>query len=230
MKEGIDSFIGSLKEEKCSLSTLDVHPVKQGLGKKAATTMESKARVGASGRKGPSKFSADQTDKIYQLEAENNELKLKENTLTSEIGKMKTKLRRIDELLRKKGKSSSNYMMPEEVQAHLQDEIDVLITENEHIKERNKKLKVIESDMTQSAKPKKAPPKPANKFSHVKGKLGSQTMKESDQQFQKMCEDLRKSNVACNREIIRLTTMRDQLQEKFGSVAHSGQQLEIDSL
>lgn len=86
-----------------------------------------------------SKFNSDQTDKIYDLERDNTNLKSKENLLETEIVKMRTKLRRIEELLRKKGKTSSTTqaMMPEEVERHLQDEIDALTGENQHIKERN---------------------------------------------------------------------------------------------
>jgi hypothetical protein len=48
------------------------------------------------------KYNQDQTDKIYDLERENTTLKSKENLLETEIVKMKTKLRRIEELMKKK--------------------------------------------------------------------------------------------------------------------------------
>ena len=47
-------------------------------------------------------FSPNKKDKIYRYEKENEALKMKENLLESEILKMKTKLRRIDELFKKK--------------------------------------------------------------------------------------------------------------------------------
>ena len=57
----------------------------------------------ASAKKTPlAKYSQDQTDKIYDLERENTGLKSKENLLETEIVKMKTKLRRIEELMKKK--------------------------------------------------------------------------------------------------------------------------------
>ena len=48
------------------------------------------------------KYTSDQTDKVYELERENTSLKLKENVLETEIVKMRTKLRRIEELMKKK--------------------------------------------------------------------------------------------------------------------------------
>lgn len=61
---------------------------------------------------------------------------------------MKTKLRRIEELMRKKRNNSTEQVVPEEVQAQLQDEIDKLTSENSHIKDRNKKLRAIEKELS----------------------------------------------------------------------------------
>lgn len=67
------------------------------------------------------KYNQDQTDKIYDLERENTTLKSKENLLETEIIKMKTKLRRIEELMKKKRSTQSGAltMLPEDVQRQL---------------------------------------------------------------------------------------------------------------
>ena len=64
--------------------------------KKGATQSSAKKAVPLS------KYNPDQTDKIFELERENTSLKSKENLLETEIVKMKTKLRRIEELMKKK--------------------------------------------------------------------------------------------------------------------------------
>ena len=73
----------------------------------------------SSAKKTPlAKYNQDQTDKIYDLERENTSLKSKENLLETEIVKMKTKLRRIEELMKKKRatQSGAQTMLPEDVQ------------------------------------------------------------------------------------------------------------------
>jgi predicted nucleic acid-binding Zn-ribbon protein len=116
------------------------------------------------------KYNADQTDKIYDLERENTSLKLKENLLESEIVKMRTKLRRIDELMKKKRSTSAGAQtaLPAEVHRQLEDEINKIGGENDAMKQRNKKLRAIEKELSVKQVTKKAP---INKFSHVKGKL-----------------------------------------------------------
>jgi TolA-binding protein len=102
------------------------------------------------------------------------QLKCKENLLETEITKMKTKLKRIEELMRKKNSNSSSYAVPAEIQRQIQDEIDKLNNENNQMKERNKKLRAIEKELNIKHVTKKAP---ANKYSHVKGKLNQSLMK-----------------------------------------------------
>ena len=116
---------------------------------------------------------------IFDLERENTGLKSKENLLENEIVKMKTKLRRIEELMRKKRSSSSasKTMLPAEVQKQLQEEIDKLVQENDVIKQRNKKLKAIEKDLSIKSITKKDS---TNKFAHVKGKLHLSNLKLGD--------------------------------------------------
>ena len=99
-------------------SELDMKPVRQSsksrtvgfsdnMGNKGTPGSAARTQKIGSAKKGDgpiSKFSADQTDRIYTLEKENTTLKSKENLLQTEINKMKVKLRRIEELLRKKSK------------------------------------------------------------------------------------------------------------------------------
>ena len=60
--------------------------------------------------------------------------------------------------------------------------------ENTVMKERNKKLRAIEKELAIKNVTKKAP---VNKFSHVKGKLTNTRVKQSDQDFQKLVEELK---------------------------------------
>ena len=90
---------------------LDKVPVR---GSSKANTSAAKNKP-ASAKKAPlAKYNQDQTDKIYDLERENTILKSKENLLETEIVKMKTKLRRIDELMKKKRatQSGAQTMLP----------------------------------------------------------------------------------------------------------------------
>jgi len=234
-RTGINAFVSGLsgKEDQ---SCLDVKPVRQPSKSRTVTsaTLGSASKTNNRQKTMPiSKFSADDTDKIFDLERDNTNLKSKENLLETEIVKMRTKLRRIEELLRKKGKNSSatQSMMPEEVQRHLQDEIDTLLQENSHIRDRNQKLRAIERELQGGNKPptsaKKAPA-PANKFAHVKGKLGNTNLKKSDQDFNKLVEELKVQLVQGEKQIIQLTTHRDNLQSRQPVGGRSDAQLEID--
>ena len=123
-KVGVDKFFGSMTKPTSGVDDcLDKVPVR---GSSGAATM-GRDRPGsaakpppkqASGKKQPfSKYNQDQTDKIYDLERENTTLKSKENLLETEIVKMKTKLRRIEELMKKKRSTQSGAMtmLPEDV-------------------------------------------------------------------------------------------------------------------
>ena len=107
---GISSYISGLKDEEATCgadrptrqsargaSASKGFANTQGNWNKGATTQH---RAG-SAAKGKT-YNPDQNDKIYQLEQENTGLKLKENLLETEIVKMRTKLRRIEELMKKK--------------------------------------------------------------------------------------------------------------------------------
>jgi hypothetical protein len=56
------------------------------------------------------------------------------------------------------------------------------------MKDRNKKLKAIEKELAIKHVTKKAS---ANKFAHVKGKLPNTRVKQSEQDFLKLVEELR---------------------------------------
>lgn len=61
-------------------------------------------------------LNADDKDKVYALESENFDLKQKENFLDEKIVLMRTKLRRIEELLSKRSKKDEKSGMAGEVQ------------------------------------------------------------------------------------------------------------------
>jgi len=227
-KDGINSFIGGLAGKEDNLE-LDVKPTRMG----------SKSRTFVGGNSSSakkvqiSKFNADDTDRIYDLERENTILKSKENILESEITKMKTKLRRIDELLRKKGKnaSESQRMMPSEVERHLQDEIDKLIEENSHIKERNSKLRAIETSLASGSKPpatKKAVSSMGKFSAAPRPKMSSTANAAGDRHYAKLLEELKVQLVAGERQVVQLTTYRDKLQANAPGGGRSDVQLEID--
>jgi len=122
-RSGIHSFVAGASRD------IDEVPVRGGKSTGGVKQSKTVTIGGSTPSKGAnrqktlpiSKFSADETDKIFELERDNTQLKSKENLLETEIVKMKTKLRRIEELMRKKGKNSSatQSMMPEDVQRHL---------------------------------------------------------------------------------------------------------------
>ena len=106
------------------MSPLDLKPTKDV--KKSSTLRPGSARKAMNGSaskrsntKGAgmplAKYSSDQTDKIFDLERENMQLKCKENLLETEITKMKTKLKRIEELMRKKNSNQGMATVPAEI-------------------------------------------------------------------------------------------------------------------
>lgn len=73
---------------------------------------------------------------------------------------MNTKLMRINELMSKTSKANSREsgaksLIPAEVQRHLKDEINKLSTENDQMKDKNKKLRAIEKELNAKAITKK---------------------------------------------------------------------------
>jgi hypothetical protein len=181
-KDGVGSYIKNIDKKDSKIDVcLDEVPVR-GSSKAAPTKArpESAAKPPAkqtSDKKTPlGKYTSDQADRIYDLERENTTLKSKENLLETEIVKMKTKLRRIEELMKKKRATQDGAltMLPEDVQRQLQCEIDKIGEENRQMKERNRKLRAIEKELAIKHVTKKAP---VNKFAHVKGKLAKTNVK-----------------------------------------------------
>ena len=135
------------------------------------------------------KSRSDQTDKMIELERENTGLKSKENLLQDEITKMRTKLKRIEELMKRRSNHSGpQALLPAEVQRQLQDEISRMNNENEQMKEKNRKLRAIEKELNIKNVSHKAP---TGKYAHVRGKLLNSRGKKSDQEFRNLIEELR---------------------------------------
>lgn len=180
------------------------------------------------------KYSSDQVDKIYEYERENTALKSKQNLLEAEIEKMNTKLTRINELMSRTSKGSRDggkSLVPAEVQRHLQDEVNKLSSENEQMRDKNKKLRAIEKELTAKSITKKAS---TNKYAHVKGKLSNIKVKQSEKDFERLLEELKVQLIAGEKQIMHLTTQRDQLQQRLPSESHNtlqsaleGQQREL---
>lgn len=87
--------------------------------------------------------------------------------------------------------------------------------ENLAMKDRNQKLKAIESKLSSQVKVGGAP-RPAtasipNKYAHIKGKLSATKMKESDIQFQRLLEELKVNMIQGEKQIIQLVQNRDKL-------------------
>ena len=158
-------------------------------------------------------LTADQKDKVYSLESENFDLKQKENYLDDKIVLMRTKLRRIEELLSKRNKKQMQDELktgglPSEVGDTFEAEIRDMARENTHLRDQNKKLRAIERH--ESAK-NVSTKKPANKYNHVKGKLPNHKMKQSEQDYQSLIDEMKSKIVKGEQEIIRLTARRDEL-------------------
>ena len=64
------------------------------------------------------------------------------------------------------------------------------------MKQRNQKLRAIEKELAIRSVARKGP---VNKYAHVKGKLPNPRFKQSDQDFQKLVEDLKVQLVAGER-------------------------------
>lgn len=70
-------------------------------------------------------------------------------------------------------------------------EIDTIVQENAVIKQRNDKLRAIEREFSNQALKKPPAKAQTNKYAHVRGKLGDQSMKKSEQDFLKLTEALK---------------------------------------
>ena len=88
--------------------------------------------------------SADKKDKVMHYERENNVLKAKGTMLSNEITKMKTKLYRIEDLMRSRGRiTEGNEYDISDMQRDLEDECAEIKDQNKDLKEKVRKLNVI---------------------------------------------------------------------------------------
>lgn len=88
--------------------------------------------------------SADKKDKVMHYEKENNQLKTKGTLLENEITKMRTKLHRIEGLMRSRSKcGDTGESDASAMQRDLENECDELRVQNDEIKEKVRKLNVI---------------------------------------------------------------------------------------
>ena len=216
---------------------LDTEPTRQG----KRTTLGAGRRASAAGRRTApgsatkkaqtsapmSKYSSDQTDKIFELQRENTALKSKENLLETEIIKMRTKLRRIEELMKKRSTTGgAQPMLPAEVQRQLEDEIKRMSGENDQMKERNKKLQAIEKELNLQYVTQKAP---TNKFAHVRGKLNNGGSKKSEQAFHDLVDELKAQLHMVKKRTARLKTQRAERQRDAPAATSSDLQKELDA-
>ena len=119
---------------------------------------------------------ADKKDKIIEFERENNTLKEKSNFLEQEIKMMQTKLRRVEALIKQRSRAADDdgsYDITD-MQRDLQSECDDLREQNASIKDKVRKLNVIERGLTKelTAGPLQRSGLAKNeKYAHVQGKL-----------------------------------------------------------
>ena len=97
---------------------------------------------------------------------------------------MRTKLRRIEELLTRKKKQSerasgSAASLPGDLHETFDAEVKKLSGENDHLRDYNKKLRAVERDLLAKAVTT-SQKKPDSKYGHVRGKLGNPRLKQSD--------------------------------------------------
>ena len=119
---------------------------------------------------------ADKNDKIIEFERENNTLKEKENFLQQEIKMMQTKLRRVEGLIKSRGRAADDYgdYDVNDMQRDLKSECDDLRDQNDEIREKVRKLNVVQRGLTQqmtSGPLHKSGLAKNEKYAHVQGKL-----------------------------------------------------------
>ena len=138
---------------------------------------------------------------------------------------MRTKLRRVEEIMKKRGNFKGPCGLPAEAEKALQDEISKLSVENDSIRDKNRKLKAIEKELNIQKVTKKTQ---GNKYAHVKGKLNNSVKaKQSDKDFLSLIEELRVQLVHGEKNIARLTAKKDALMtNSMGSGRQIGHELE----
>lgn len=204
-KDAMRAYVAEATSTAYGSPGLDEKPVREGkpsLGARKASAAGAGSKAGRTKGAGQDtakkareipfgKYSSDQVDKIYEYERENTALKSKQNLLEAEIEKMNTKLTRINELMARTSKGARDggkSAIPAEVQRHLQDEVNKLSSENDQMRDKNKKLRAIEKELTAKSITKKAS---TNKYAHVKGKLSAAKVKQSERDFERLLEELK---------------------------------------
>ena len=119
---------------------------------------------------------ADKKDKIIEFERENNTLKEKENFLHQEVKLLTTKLHRVEHLIRQRARNADeagDYDMSD-MQRDLRGECNDLREKNDDIKERVRKLNVIQRGLTKEFNQgpmQRSGMAKNDKYAHVQGKL-----------------------------------------------------------
>lgn len=126
---------------------------------------------------------------------------------------MQTKLRRIDALLKQRSRYGDDGTYDaKDFQNDLKGEVDELNGQNDTIKEKVRKLRVIERGLAAgpalAAKP--------NKYAHVQGKL-EVTHSKVTRQYQTIIEELRAQHVTNQKETFRLENESRQIRTFTGS-------------
>ena len=138
---------------------------------------------------------ADQKDKIIEFERENNTLKEKENFLRQEITMMSTKLRRVESLIKSRGRMADDFGEYDvtDMQRDLKEECDDLRDQNDQIKEKVRKLNVVQRGLTQQMATgplHKSGLAKNDKYAHVQGKLAV-THSKVTKRYQDEAKDIR---------------------------------------
>lgn len=138
---------------------------------------------------------ADQKDKIIEFERENNTLKEKENFLRQEITMMSTKLRRVESLIKSRGRMADDFGEYDvtDMQRDLKEECDDLRDQNDQIKEKVRKLNVVQRGLTQQMATgplHKSGLAKNDKYAHVQGKLAV-THSKVTKRYQEEAKDIR---------------------------------------
>ena len=147
---------------------------------------------------------------MIEIERENNTLKEKENFLQHEIKMMKTKLRRVENLFKQRDHladdaQSDSYSVTD-MQRSLRGECDDLRDQNRELKEKLRKLDVVQRGLTQqmsSGPLHKSGLAKNDKYAHVQGKL-EHTHGKVTKRYQAEAKDLKAQIVINERKKLEL--------------------------
>jgi chromosome segregation ATPase len=173
-------------------------------------------------------YSGEEQDKVFELEKQNLDMKQKENQLQQELSKLRTMIRRVEQLVQKHpglSRKSKEQLLPEETERYIKEELGRLEKENEELRGRVKKLKALEKE---ASKPKgKTQGRGSAKGS---GKLGDAQLKASEKKFREVVEQIKVKLIENENYVIKLTAKRDQLQTSSRGAAGGQLAQEIDRI